>query len=232
MLPEDKNCIRRLIVNRFDFSTSRNNMVRLLKKMGIKDELVLKAMGKVKRHLFVPKSGRFWFGSDPYGDYPLPIGFGQTVSQPFIVAYMLEKLKLTAGEKVLEIGAGSGYLAAVLDEMGVEVYTVEIIEELAVTAGKRLGESVHIRTGDGYNGWPEQAPFDAVVVSCAPDSIPDALTKQLTVNGRMILPVGTTHQRLVRVVKTNGKIELHNDLAVRFVPMISSMHNGSVMLTR
>ncbi|MCD6587086.1 MAG: protein-L-isoaspartate(D-aspartate) O-methyltransferase [Candidatus Fermentibacteraceae bacterium] len=207
-------------MDRFDSITLRKNMISLLEQMGIKDKLVLDAMGKVERHLFVSAGGRFKSLNDPYGDYPLPIGFGQTISQPFIVAYMLEKLELAAGEKVLEIGAGSGYVAAVLDEMGVEVFTVELIEQLAVEAGKLLGESVHIRTGDGYAGWPEHAPFDAIVVSCAPESIPEALIQQLTGNGRMILPVGTIHQRLVRVVRKGGEIELHSDLAVRFVPMV------------
>jgi protein-L-isoaspartate(D-aspartate) O-methyltransferase len=133
---------------------------------------------------------------------------------------MLEKLELAEGERVLEVGSGSGYTAAILAEMGVEVFAVELIGKLALEAEKLLGESVHIRTADGYAGWPEEAPFDAVVVSCAPESIPETLIQQLADNGRMILPVGTTHQKLVRVVRKGGEIELHSGLAVRFVPMV------------
>lgn len=203
-------------------SQQRKDMVCLLERMGISDSRVLQAMGIVERHLFVPEFYRFQQHGDPYGDYPLPIGCDQTISQPFIVAYMLEKMKLIPGEKVLEIGTGSGYVAAVLDEMGVEVFTVEIIPELARSATQVLSSRVHLLPGDGYSGWQEKAPFDAIIISCAPTEIPRILIGQLKENGRMILPVGKLLQRLVILKRKDGKIQLKEDLAVRFVPMVKS----------
>lgn len=198
----------------------REAMVKLLEIQGIRDSGVLTAMGAVERHLFIPRFYRFKQLVDPYGDYPLPIGHGQTISQPFVVAYMLEKMKLNVGERVLEIGTGSGYAAAVLDEMGVEVFTIEIVAELARNAGKVLSSRVHRQLGDGYSGWKENAPFDAIIISCAPEEIPEILVDQLTKNGRMILPVGKFAQRLVIMKKNDGRIQLKEDIPVRFVPMV------------
>ena len=203
-----------------NWSHSRRDMIKLLKDMGIRDNLILSCMGIVERHLFVPEYFSVQRNWDPYGNYPLPIGYGQTISQPYIVAYMLEKLKLTTGDKVLEIGSGSGYLAAVLNEMGVEVFAIEIVPELFCAADKVLSKKIHQRLGDGYAGWPEEAPFDAIVVSCAPESIPDTIVSQLKDRGRMILPVGMENQRLIFLNKECGQIIFREDLPVRFVPMV------------
>ncbi len=205
-----------------DYRRGRELMVAQLRQYGISDEKVLAALGKVPRHLFIPEKYRDTY--DPYGDYPGPIGYGQTISQPYIVAYMTERLDVKPGEKILEIGTGSGYQAAILAELGAEVYTIEIVPELAAHAKKVLAEqgypSVHVRAGDGYQGWPEQAPFDAIIVTCAPDQIPPALVEELKEGGRMILPLGEWSQRLVICRKKGGKIEVEEDLPVRFVPMV------------
>ena len=205
-----------------DWSAERDAMVRQVSKYGIKEPAILAAMTKVRRHKYIPKSHRYRAGA--YGDHPCPIGHGQTISQPYIVAYMTRQLKLVPGEKVLEIGTGSGYQAAVLAEMGAEVYSIEIVPELAAHAQKILGaegyETVHVMHGDGYKGWPEHAPFDAIIVTCAPESVPEALVEQLAEGGRMIVPVGVGVQRLVILRKQDGKIRQEDDLAVRFVPMV------------
>jgi len=175
----------------------------------------------VKRHRFIPDAYR---RANAYGDHPCPIGHNQTISQPFIVAYMTWKMDLKPGEKVLEIGTGSGYQAAILAELGTEVYSIEIIPELAEHAKKVLKregyESIRLLEGDGYKGWPEHAPFDAVIVTCAPANVPQALVDQLREGGRMIVPVGRFNQRLVILRKRKGRIVQENDLAVRFVPMV------------
>ncbi|MGA1869696.1 MAG: protein-L-isoaspartate(D-aspartate) O-methyltransferase [bacterium] len=200
----------------------RAAMVKKLSSYGIKDEGVLKAMGTIRRHRFIPEKYRD--AVPPYGDHPCPIGFNQTISQPYIVAYMTEKLHIQPGQKVLEIGTGSGYQAAVLAELGAEVYSIEIIPELADHARKVLAlegyTHIKVLTGDGFNGWPEYSPFDAIIVTCAPDDIPQALVKQLKEGGKMILPVGTAMQRLVFLRKKSGRIEQVEDLPVRFVPMV------------
>ena len=201
-----------------NWNLKRKNMVDLLEQLGIRDNRVLKAMETVERHLFIPDGYRI--GSDPYGNHPCSIGHGQTISQPFIVAYMIEKMKLVIGEKILEIGTGSGYEAAVLDEMGVDVFTIEIVPELACHARGVLGNRVHIREGDGFSGWPEMSPFDSVIVSCAPEDIPQSLIEQLKEGGRMILPIGKFSQCLVILEKTAGRILIKEDLPVRFVPMV------------
>lgn len=189
---------------------------------GINDNLVINAMKKVKRHKFVPKK----YLSQAYNDEPLPIGYNQTISQPYIVAYMTEVLSLKKNEKILEIGTGSGYQAAVLAEIGCEVYTIEIIKELAVRSKKILKsigyKNIHFKYGDGYNGWPEMAPFDAIIVTAAPPDIPEALVNQLKPFGRMILPKGSFSQKLILVSKSGKKITLKNLLPVRFVPMVKS----------
>jgi len=204
------------------YETAREEMVATVRRYGVRDERILAAMGKVRRHLYIPEGHRL--GAGPYGDHPCPIGHGQTISQPYIVAYMTEQLRLKAGEKVLEIGTGSGYQAAILAELGVEVFSIEIVKELADHARKVLADEgysgVKLRTGDGYKGWAEHAPFDAVIVTCAPENVPQALVDQLRDGGRMIVPVGRYAQQLVILRKEGGKVVRVNDLAVRFVPMV------------
>jgi protein-L-isoaspartate(D-aspartate) O-methyltransferase len=185
----------------------------------IKDERVLRAMRKVPRHLFVPPRYR----SRAYEDRPLPIGLDQTISQPYIVAYMTEALKLTGHEKVLEIGTGSGYQAAVLAEVAKEVYSIEIVKELGLRAKElleRLGyDNIHLRIGDGYRGWPDKAPFDAIILTAAPGHVPEPLLEQLAVGGRLIAPVGKRTQNLVLYEKTPSGIRSRRLLPVIFVPM-------------
>ncbi|HOW98250.1 MAG TPA: protein-L-isoaspartate(D-aspartate) O-methyltransferase [Kiritimatiellia bacterium] len=198
-------------------------MVEVLKAYGLRDPDVLRAMGKVRRPEYIPE--RYRDGSDPWGDHPCSIGHGQTISQPFIVAYMTERMAPWKGEKFLEIGTGSGYQAAVLAELGAEVFTIEIIPELAEHARRALAAEgyarVNVRAGDGYRGWPEHAPFDAILVTCAPEEIPPALVDQLKDGGRMILPVGEAGaQRLVILRKKDGRVTVEDDLPVRFVPMV------------
>ncbi|MBW2359244.1 MAG: protein-L-isoaspartate(D-aspartate) O-methyltransferase, partial [Deltaproteobacteria bacterium] len=180
----------------------REHMVKQqIMARGVEEPRVLEAMRKVPRHLFVPEKYRAF----SYRDHPLPIGQGQTISQPYIVAFMTEALDLKPDEKVLEIGTGSGYQAAILAELVKEVYTIEIVEKL----GKRAHKNIHVKIGDGYKGWPEKAPFDAVIVTCAPERIPEALVQQLNDGGRMIIPVGKAGaiQELVRAVKKKGKLK-------------------------
>jgi len=187
---------------------------------GIEDNSTLAAIQAVERHRFVPES----LVSDAYLDRPLPIGHGQTISQPYIVAYMTEVVKPKPEHKVLEIGAGSGYQAAVLAEIVEEVYTIEIIEALASQAAERLKklgyDNIHVRNADGYYGWPEEAPFDAIVVTAAADHIPPPLIDQLKDGGRMIIPVGSPLrvQQLMLVEKSDGETTTRNLMPVRFVP--------------
>lgn len=186
---------------------------------GIRDPLVIGAMRAVPRHLFVPDR---WV-EQAWHDGPLPIGHDQTISQPYIVAFMTEALGLKGGEKVLEIGTGSGYQAAVLAEIVDSVFTIEIVEPLGLEATGRLGrlhyDNIHVRIGDGYHGWPEEAPFDAVIVTAAPDHVPHPLIDQLKVGGRLVIPVGADSQQLVLVTKTGDGITSRSILPVRFVPM-------------
>lgn len=205
-----------------DMRQDREKMVIILRAYGIKDKAVMDAMAKVRRHMYIPMKYRW--RCNPYGDYPCPIGHGQTISQPYIVAYMTERMKVKTDEKVLEIGTGSGYQAAILAELGAKVYSIEIVKELAVHAKKVLNDEgykkVKILRGDGYKGWPEYAPFDVIIVTCAPEKVPKKLLEQLKEGGRMILPVGKYFQRLVILRKKKGKIIRENDLSVRFVPMV------------
>jgi protein-L-isoaspartate(D-aspartate) O-methyltransferase len=204
-----------------DFAAQRQRMVmEQLMPRGIHEERVLAAMTKVRREEFVPQDSR----AASYTDQPLPIGYGQTISQPFIVAFMTEQLRLAPGDRVLEIGTGSGYQAAILAELVAEVYSIEIIEPLAKTAEEtleRLGyKNVHVIISDGYKGWPEHAPFDAVIVTCAPNHVPQPLVDQLKEGGRMIIPVGGFgDQELYLLEKKNGHLEQRAVLAVRFVSM-------------
>jgi protein-L-isoaspartate(D-aspartate) O-methyltransferase len=211
-----------------DWSARRAQMVDLLRRYGIQDVRVLAAMGAVRRHRYIPEP--FCDRATAYADAPAMIGFGQTISQPFIVAYMTEKLKVKPGEKVLEIGTGSGYQAAILAQLGAAVFTVEIIPKLAEHARRTLAaescDKVRVRTGDGFEGWSEFSPFDAIIVTCAPDKVPQALVDQLKDGGRMVIPVGGADgQRLVILSKRNGRVEVTNDLPVRFVPMVKGATN-------
>ena len=206
-----------------DWTEARLDMIHVLRRHGVRDEAVLAAMAKIRRHEFIPEA--FRSRDTAYGDHPAPIGHAQTISQPYIVAYMMEKILPHPGEKILEIGTGSGYQAAVLAELGAGVYSVEIVPELARHARAALSAEgyagVHVLEGDGRRGWPEAAPFDAVIVTCAPEEVPGALVNQLRSGGRMILPVGPMGaQRLVILRKRGGAIEQAEDLPVRFVPMV------------
>jgi protein-L-isoaspartate(D-aspartate) O-methyltransferase len=201
-------------------TAERTRMVdQQLRARGIRDEAVLAAMRKVPRHLFVPEEERRF----AYADAPQPIGFGQTISQPYIVAFMSEALQVEPGHKVLEIGTGSGYQAAVLAELAGEVYTIEIVEPLAGRAKATLEElgyrNVHVRAGNGYLGWPEQAPFDRVMVTAAPEQIPQPLVDQLKEGGLMAIPVGVGDQMLQILRKTPDGMRILDTLPVRFVPM-------------
>jgi protein-L-isoaspartate(D-aspartate) O-methyltransferase len=205
------------------FTAQRNAMVKeQIADRGIADAEVLRAMRTVPRHLFVPEG----LQSRAYDDGPLPIGHGQTISQPYIVAYMAEVLKVGKGDTVLEVGTGSGYQAAILSPMVKKMYTMEIIPELAASAQKRLNRlgftNVEVREGDGYYGWPEKAPFDAIIVTAAAGHIPPDLVRQLKNGGRMVIPVGGFFmvQNLVLVSKDRqGEITTRNLLPVRFVPL-------------
>nr|MBI3611806.1 protein-L-isoaspartate(D-aspartate) O-methyltransferase [Nitrospirota bacterium] len=187
---------------------------------GITDSRVIAAMRRVPRHRFVPDShARF-----AYADGPLPIGHGQTISQPFIVAFMTEALALQSREKVLEIGSGSGYQAAVLAELASRVLTIELVEPLARQAAGLLAElgytNVTVRAGDGYRGWPEDAPFDAIIVTAATDHVPQSLLDQLAIGGRLILPLGDAFQRLTLYRRTKDGYERTELIPVRFVPLL------------
>ena len=211
-----------------DLTAQRHTMVdQQIAARGVSDPATLEAMRTVPRHEFLPLRLR----NEAYMDYPLPIGHGQTISQPYIVAFMTEAIRPQPGEKILEIGAGSGYQAAILAQMGADVYTVEIVEPLAEMARQtleRLGyKNAQVRHGDGYRGWPEHAPFDAIIVTCAPDKIPPDLVAQLKDGGRMIIPVGGgMNQELVLLRKQGDQIEKQSVLPVRFVPMTGEAQNS------
>lgn len=202
------------------FADQRRRMVeQQLAGRDITDRRVLQAMRDVPRHRFVPAAAR----SQAYSDYPLPIGLDQTISQPYIVAYMTQALRLDGDERVLEIGTGSGYQAAVLARLCKEVYTIEIVPELARRASDTLASlgyaNVSVRVGDGYRGWPEKAPFDAIIVTASPPRIPEPLVDQLAPGGRMVVPVGEEFQDLVVLEKTAQGVTQRAVMPVRFVPM-------------
>jgi protein-L-isoaspartate(D-aspartate) O-methyltransferase len=202
------------------FARKRETMVRgQIEARGINDPSTLAAMRTVPRHEFVPPP----VGHLAYEDYPLPIGLDQTISQPYIVAFMIEALMIGPGDRVLEIGTGSGYQAAVLGEITEEVFSIEILCELEERARRdldRLGYQ-HVKTmcGDGYQGWPDHAPFDAIVVTASPDHVPQPLIDQLKVGGRLVIPVGSHTQELIRITRTADDVERERLLGVRFVPM-------------
>jgi protein-L-isoaspartate(D-aspartate) O-methyltransferase len=204
------------------YQEQREKMVRYqIEERGVQDSDVLNAMRKVERHFFVPVDVK----SYAYEDRPLPIGYGQTISQPYIVAYMTEILDLHKNEKVLEIGTGSGYQAAILAEICDSVYSIEVVPELGTRAINTLNflgyKGVKVKIGDGYQGWDKYAPFEAIIVTCAPTHVPKKLTEQLSEGGRMIIPVGERYvQELVLLEKKNGKLREKKVLPVLFVPMV------------
>jgi protein-L-isoaspartate(D-aspartate) O-methyltransferase len=210
-----------------DYENLRERMVASqIEGRGIRDPRVLRAMRKLPRHVFVPNEMKSW----AYADEPLPIGQGQTISQPYIVAYMTEVLELAGGEKVLEVGTGSGYQTAVLAEVAAEVWTVEIYKALSIGARARLEalgyENIRYRVGDGSRGWPEAGPFDAIMVTAAPGAVPAALEAQLAVSGRMIIPVGVNSQELILVQREKASFRRDSLIGVRFVPLISKRLDG------
>jgi protein-L-isoaspartate(D-aspartate) O-methyltransferase len=210
-----------------DREDERRRMVATqLRARGLGDKRVLEAMARVPRHLFVPED----VSGFAYADEPLPIGRGQTISQPYIVGYMTEALELEKGDRVLEIGTGSGYQTAVLAEVAGEVWTMEIVEELSLRAQALLESlgyaNVHFRVGDGSAGWPEEAPFDGILVTAAPPGIPEILESQLGPGGRMILPVGSGTQELVLVRREGKAFRRRSLIGVRFVPLVSRKGRG------
>ncbi|MDQ3036018.1 MAG: protein-L-isoaspartate(D-aspartate) O-methyltransferase [Myxococcota bacterium] len=207
-------------VDRSEMATERDALVSSLRRSGIADPDVLAAIGEVPRHEFMPEALR----ALAYADQPLPIGHEQTISQPFVVALMSDLADVQRGDKVLEVGTGSGYQAAVLAELGADVYSIEIVEPLGRRAAadlQRLGYDVETRIGDGYRGWPTEAPFDAIVITAAPPEVPAPLLEQLAVGGRMVVPVGETggDQELVVITRTADGFERSRSIPVRFVPM-------------
>ncbi len=204
-----------------DFAAQREAMVaQQIEARGVADPATLAAMRTVPRHEFVPAELR----DEAYADCPLPIGHGQTISQPYVVAFMTEAIRPQPGERILEVGSGSGYQAAILARMGADVFTVEIVEPLAAMARENLErldfKNARVFHGDGYRGWPEHAPYDAIVVTCAPDKIPPDLVAQLRDGGRMIIPVGSGFsQELILLRKHGDQVQQQSVLPVRFVPM-------------
>jgi protein-L-isoaspartate(D-aspartate) O-methyltransferase len=204
-----------------DWENMRKNMIsQQIKARGMRDERVLEALDAVPRHEFVPETQQ----KNAYEDHPLPIGYDQTISQPYIVAYMTDALDLQSTSRVLEVGTGSGYQAAVLAVLVDSVYTIEIVQPLCASARKRLKrlqyDNVSVRCGDGYQGWPEKAPFDAIIVTAAAPHIPQPLIDQLAIGGRLIIPVGEYYQELMLYRKNaEGKLETKRLIAVRFVPL-------------
>jgi len=198
-------------------------LVQQIAHMGVENKEVLKAMDQVPRHLFVPPDSV----DLAYANQPLPIGFDQTISQPVVVAYMTEALKLKPTDKALEIGTGSGYQAAVLSLLAKQVFSIEIVKPLGEAAKKRLADlgyrNVAVRIGDGYLGWPEKAPFDAIVVTAAAKQVPQPLIEQLALGGRLVMPVGEADQRLLRITKTKSGLNREMLMPVVFVPMTGAV---------
>ncbi|MCM2256452.1 MAG: protein-L-isoaspartate(D-aspartate) O-methyltransferase [Vicinamibacteria bacterium] len=208
------------------FAARHEAMVReQIEARGVRDPATLAAMRAVARHLFVPESLR----REAYADYPLPIGHGQTISQPYIVAFMTEAAGITAGERVLEIGTGSGYQAAVLARIAARVFSIEIVTPLAEEARQRLAAlgctNVSVRAGDGYAGWPEHAPFDAIVVTAAAPRLPEPLLAQLADGGRLVIPVGDELQEILIVTRRGDRYDQSRSLPVRFVPMTGAVRH-------
>jgi protein-L-isoaspartate(D-aspartate) O-methyltransferase len=205
------------------YEDQRSQLIDTLKSTGINDACVLGAMRRVPRHLFIPEENQ----ALAYINRPLGIGYKQTISQPYIVAYMTQALHVQEGDKILEIGTGSGYQAAILAELGATVYTIEIVDQLAKRSAKLLKKldyaDIHVRSGDGYKGWPGHAPFDKIILTAAPPSVPNALLKQLKIGGKLIAPIGedTNSQVLIMITRLNQThYKKETLLNVRFVPMI------------
>jgi protein-L-isoaspartate(D-aspartate) O-methyltransferase len=203
------------------YAAARSRMIaEQIRARGVRDARVLEAMDRVPRHLFIPGARRY----EAYEDHPIPIGFGQTISQPYIVAFMTEALHVEPAHRVLEIGAGSGYQTAVLAELGATVYAIELIDELAERARRVLEDlhyvNVYVRAGDGYRGWPEQAPYDRIIVAAAPEDIPPAFIEQLVDGGILAIPLGVSNQELQVIRRIGEKLETIDTMPVRFVPMI------------
>jgi protein-L-isoaspartate(D-aspartate) O-methyltransferase len=203
-----------------DFAVARRRMIEEIRAHDVSDPAVLAALDAVPRHLFVPESER----RDAYENQALPIGAGQTISQPSIVALMTSLLGVKPGHRILEVGTGSGYQAAVLSRLGAEVYSIEIVKPLGDRARRTLTElgyrKVHLRIGDGYKGWPDAAPFDGIIVTAAPPRIPDPLLQQLKTGGKLVIPVGDAYQDLMVLTKRrDGGFDRRNVLPVLFVPM-------------
>ena len=203
-----------------EFTARRGKLVEALKSRGLKSRTVLDALLKVPRHKFVPASHR----NLAYEDRALPIAHEQTISQPYIVGYMTEAADVAPGDRVLEIGTGSGYQAAVLAELAKQVYSIEIVPSLADSARNLLSElgykNVQVKTGNGYLGWPEHAPFDAIIVTAAPDEVPQALVDQLAVGGTMVVPVGSGFQQMVIITRRESGVVERRTIPVAFVPMV------------
>lgn len=215
-----ENDSRASLTQEASWSNERQLMIdRQIRGRSVKDPRVIAAMRAVPRHRFVPSQ----LQKDAYADTPLPIGFDQTISQPYIVAYMTEALQLPSDATVLEVGTGSGYQAAVLAELAANVYSIEIVPELAERSKRILTElsydNVHVRLGDGYDGWPDAAPFDGIIVTAAPDHVPPALITQLAVGARLVIPVGRLVQEIRVVTKTTDGSISETTIPVRFVPM-------------
>lgn len=212
-----------------DYVAARQGMVAVVRDWGVADERVLAALGRVPRHEFVPIE----YQDQAYANHPLPIGFGQTISQPYIVGLMTEQLAVEAGDRVLEVGTGSGYQAAVVAELDTQVYSIEIIDALAQRAKATLGDlgydNIELRHADGYYGWPEQGPFDGILVTAAPDHIPQPLIEQLTIGGVMVIPVGPPggYQELWRITRVSpDETERVSLGGVRFVPLTRQKDDG------
>ncbi|MBI5525145.1 MAG: protein-L-isoaspartate(D-aspartate) O-methyltransferase [Deltaproteobacteria bacterium] len=218
--PRGDNAVTASLDSEQRFAAQRDAMVSTqIERRGVKDHKVLDAMRKVKRHLFVLERDL----GEAYDDHPLPIGLGQTISQPYIVGWMTEALGLKGGEKVLEIGSGSGYQAAVLAEIAGRVFTIEIVPELAERSSRALAAmgyaNVSVKAGDGYRGWPDEAPFDGIMVTAAPPRVPEPLKEQLKVGARLVVPVGEGWQELQVITRTQSGFVTETAFPVSFVPM-------------
>ncbi len=214
-------------MSELNYETEHKEMIDVLIQYGIRDKKVLSAMGKVKRHRFIPE--KFLSSDKPYGNHPCHIGFGQTISQPFIVAYMTSLIDPQPGNKILEIGSGSGYQTAILAELGASVFSIEIVPELAehakTTLQKEGYEDVFVFNRNGYEGYNVEAPYDYILVTCAPENVPEILVDQLKNEGKMIIPVGSYSQKILIIKKLGEKLEITEDIGVRFVPMVNNTNH-------
>ncbi len=213
------------------WAAERMAMVDVVRHHGVHDPRILAALARIPRHRFIPAGERQF--ETAYADHPWAIGHGQTISQPYIVAYMTERLGVRPGDRVLEIGTGSGYQAALLAELGARVFSVERVPALAaharmVFASEGYADRIRVRVGDGYDGWPGESPFDVILGTCAPETVPATLVAQLGEEGRMMLPIGSEYgfQSLVFIRKHAGQVERAEDLSVRFVPMVAGQAEG------